>query len=210
MSSFVLLGLLLAGPDLPPITEGELRADMRALSADLMEGRRTGTPGHALAARYVAAGLEAAGLRPGGDGGTFLQAVPLRESALAPGARVEIRRRGRAEAIPAAEMVVAPPFPPEEVTITAPVTFAGYGVSAPGHDDYAGIDVRGRIVAALSGPPEDLGADERAHHGSPARKAALAAARGARGLILRAVGALPGPRPGPAHPSLDRAGRHRW
>ena len=57
-----------------------IRADMRFLSDDLLEGRRTGTRGHEIAARYMASRFEELGLEPAGDQGTYFQNVPLRAS----------------------------------------------------------------------------------------------------------------------------------
>ena len=55
-----------------------LRADMRFLSDDLLEGRGTGTRGHEIAARFVASEFEKTGLEPAGENGTYFQSVPLR------------------------------------------------------------------------------------------------------------------------------------
>ena len=74
-----------------------------------------------------------------------------------------------------------------EVSIAdAPVVFVGYGVSAPtlGYDDYAaGVDVKGKVVAYLSGAPAMLPSNERAYYSSGAVKEAEAAKRGAIGTI---------------------------
>ena len=74
-----------------------------------------------------------------------------------------------------------------EVSIDdAPVAFVGYGVSAPalGYDDYgAGVDVKGKVVAYLSGAPAMLPSNERAYYSSGAVKEAEAARRGAIGTI---------------------------
>lgn len=63
----------------PEILAGELESHVRFLASDELAGRESGTEGAARAARYLARVLEAQGLEPGGDGGTFLQAVPLRQ-----------------------------------------------------------------------------------------------------------------------------------
>jgi hypothetical protein len=62
------------------ITAEGLKAHVRFLSDDLLEGRGTGTRGHEIAARYSAAQFESMGLKPGGDNGTFFQAVHLRQA----------------------------------------------------------------------------------------------------------------------------------
>jgi len=64
-------------PDVAPPDSGEVRAMVAVLAADSMEGRRTGTPGAARAARYIADLMRQAGLEPGGDGGSYLQRMQL-------------------------------------------------------------------------------------------------------------------------------------
>ena len=77
--------LLLAVPATPEraalarITAPEISGHLRFLSDDQLEGRMPGQPGDELATKYLAAQLEAFGLKPGGEGGTFFQAVPLIE-----------------------------------------------------------------------------------------------------------------------------------
>ncbi len=72
--------------DLPAVVVPELAAEIRAsdltehvgfLASDELRGRRTGTPELRRAAEYIAAVLESAGIEPAGDGGGFLQEVPL-------------------------------------------------------------------------------------------------------------------------------------
>src|SRR6202047_991962 len=55
-----------------------IRADMRFLADDLLEGRGTGTRGHEIAAKFMAAQYEQMGLEPAGDNGTYFQSVPFR------------------------------------------------------------------------------------------------------------------------------------
>src|SRR5580700_6965558 len=57
-----------------------IRGDMRFLADDLLEGRQTGTRGHAIAANFMAAEFEAMGLQPAGENGTYFQSVPLRST----------------------------------------------------------------------------------------------------------------------------------
>src|SRR5256714_6203585 len=66
------------------ITPEALRAHVRFLSDDLLEGRGTATRGHEIAAKYVASEFEAMGLKPAGDEGTFFQRVPFRQAIFKP------------------------------------------------------------------------------------------------------------------------------
>src|SRR5262245_59865055 len=72
-----------------------VRAHVEFLADDLLEGRATATRGYDIAARYVAAQLALEGLKPAGDGGSYLQQVPLVESRLASGSVAIEGRSGR-------------------------------------------------------------------------------------------------------------------
>lgn len=163
-----------------------IRAHMRFLADDLLEGRRTATRGYDIAARYVAARFEELGLEPAGTGGGYFQPVPLLEMTTvdAECSLTLLRRDGRK-----IELEYGPDFlvrsAAEESNVTAPVVFAGFGVTAPelGYDDYAGLDVRGKIVAILLGSPPTFPADQRAYYSDRAVQAGNALARGAVGIL---------------------------
>src|SRR5581483_2589225 len=61
-----------------------IRAHVEFLADDLLEGRGTGTRGHELAAKYVAAQFEAMGLKPAGVNGTYFQPIPFRSALIVP------------------------------------------------------------------------------------------------------------------------------
>ncbi|HEX3127234.1 MAG TPA: M28 family peptidase [Thermoanaerobaculia bacterium] len=168
------------------IRPAAVRAHMAFLADDLLEGRGTATRGHEIAARYVAAQLEAMGLEPGA-GGSWLQTVPMRRSDLiAEESRVEIipAHGERSLLVPGRDVLLRGGFE-ASMEVEAPVVFVGYGVTAPerGYDDYAGIDARGKIVAYLGGAPASLPPEERAHFGATPTRMENAAAHGAVGLL---------------------------
>ena len=173
---------------LDAVRPAAIGAHIRFLADDLLEGRGTGSRGHRLAARYVATELEAAGLEPAGDGGSFEQRVPLRSAELIEErSAVRLTREGRTRELSyGRDYVLQAQFLQDEVRIEAPVVFVGYGVVAPGlgHDDYAGIDARGKIVAVLYGAPSRFPSEQRAHYGWPRLKQETAAARGAVGMLV--------------------------
>src|SRR5690606_11762312 len=77
-----------------------IEADVRALADDRMQGRETGTPGHDLAADYVAARFAEAGLVPGGEDGGWFQRVPLlRATIAARGARLDVHLDGQSRSL---------------------------------------------------------------------------------------------------------------
>jgi hypothetical protein len=164
-----------------------IRAHVGFLADDLLEGRLAGSRGYDLAARYVAAQLATIGLQPAGDGGTFFQAVPLLESRLDE-ATVSLRPRAGAARVLGFrdDFIAAGDLLRTGARVEAPVVFVGFGVSAPelSHDDYAGREVRGKIVALLSNAPSRFPSEQRAHHASRRRKLELAAAQGAVGVLV--------------------------
>jgi hypothetical protein len=147
------------------VSATRIRADVEFLADDLLEGREAATRGYELAARYTAAALKSAGYAPGADDGSYFQQVPLLQSTpTATSMRLTID--GTTTDIPLPDQaIVAPSAVRPAVDVTAQVVFAGFGVTAPefGYDDYAGIDVKGKIVALLYNAPARLPSEPRAH-----------------------------------------------
>ncbi|KQO57564.1 aminopeptidase [Sphingomonas sp. Leaf257] len=170
-----------------PEDQAAMKAHVMFLASDAMAGREAGTRDYDIAAQYVAAQFYAAGLRPGGDQGGYLQKVPLVAYNVADkGSAMWTPAGGQAQELVFGEDFVPSPVPnAKETSLSAPVVFVGYGIDAAqyGLTDYKGVDVRGKIVAFVPGTPEGLGGEERAFFGSAANKASLAAARGAVGAI---------------------------
>ena len=169
---------------------------MRYLADDKLAGRKPGTPGFELAAQYVENQFKLLGFKPMGQNGntgsrTYRQAVPLRKAQVREDASslALIRRGGDGLDEPALVLTygknffLSPQFGQATSEVSAPVVFVGFGVSAPelGYDDYAGIDVRGKIVACFNGAPASFPSTQRAYSGSA--KQEVAAARGAVGII---------------------------
>src|SRR5262249_46032729 len=137
-------------------------AHIAFLASDDFKGRDPGTPEFTLAADYVAAQMEAAGLKPAGEKGTWFQKVPLVLYHAADKGSVSVTRGGVVtplefgmDYVPGAFAMVP------ELAIIGDVVFAGYGITAPdrSRDDFHGLDVRGKIVAMLYGCPEGLQAE---------------------------------------------------
>ena len=174
-------------PPAPVIRAAAIEAHMRFLASDLLEGREAGTRGYDLAASYVATQFHLLGLRPAGDAGTFQQAVPLLSHWLVrEGTRMTVRTpRGSRNLVFGDDFVVSPSPADTTSRVSSGAVFVGYGIDAPAfkHNDYAGLDVRGKVVVALSGYPVALPGEEGAHHGSSREKLKTAASHGATGFV---------------------------
>lgn len=167
----------------PNVSVENIEAHIRFLASDYMGGRDTGSDGFEIAANYVASQYRLLGLEPAGENGTYFAEVPLQEvtsdleysqltidgQTFAQGERVLISTNSSVL----------------ESEVTAPLVFVGYGVSAGNrdHDDYADIDVEGKIVVVVNGVPDIFPSEERAHHNSGTTKRNNAAANGAVGMI---------------------------
>jgi Zn-dependent M28 family amino/carboxypeptidase len=175
-------------PDAPTpasVSATRVRADIEFLADDLLEGREAGTRGHELAARYAAAVLKSAGFAPGADDGTYFQAVPLLEST-ATAASMRLTINGVTTEIPLPDQaIVGASAVRTAVDVSAPVVFAGFGVTAPefNYDDYKGLDVQGKVVALLFNAPARLPSEPRAHYASTEQKLKNAADHGAIAVV---------------------------
>ncbi|PHY17218.1 M20/M25/M40 family metallo-hydrolase [Caulobacter sp. BP25] len=164
-----------------------IKAHMTFLADDTLEGREAGTRGYDIAANYVAAQYALLGVKPAGDKGSYLQRVPLLafrpsgEGAVsvtgADGAAVALKYGE--DYLPNAQAQAA------DLAVEAPLVFVGFGVvdATRGRDDYAGLDVKGKIVVMLTGAPSSIQTEERAHLSSPNTKRTEAAKRGAIGVL---------------------------
>jgi len=182
-----LAALAAAAADAPPVRVEAIRAHVEFLADDLLEGRAAGSPGYDLAARYVASQMRAIGLEPAGDGGGWLQGLALIEAKrdLA-AATLIVRAPGQAEdrLVPVEDFIPGFFFGSADSAVTARATYVGYGIHAPelGHDDFPGIDLKGRIAVVLDGAPARFPDSERAHYSGRAKLDDLVA-RGAIGLV---------------------------
>jgi hypothetical protein len=173
---------------LDEIRPDAIRANMTFLADDLLEGRGTGTRGYMLAAKYVASQFEAMGLEPAGENHSYFQKVRFRRvERSAADCGVSITRDGKEQALVFEKDFVADGDSlRKDTSVSAPVVFVGYGISAPEfhHDDFAGVDVKGKIVAELWGAPSSLPSAPGAYYSNGFVRAQMAAAHGAVGGLL--------------------------
>jgi hypothetical protein len=168
------------------IAPARLEAHVRVLADDKLEGRGTGTRGYEMAAEYVAEQMQAIGLSPGGKGG-YLQPVPfVRADLKAAACSFSLSKAGETVPLEVGSDVILPPdYLRTKWTTEAPLVFAGYGVSAPelDYDDFAGLDVRGKVLVTFRGAPPRFPNDQRAYYSNGIVKDQIAAARGAIGIL---------------------------
>src|SRR5947209_5487447 len=126
------------------ISGEKIRAHVKYLSSDELEGRGVGTRGEKLATDYIAAQLQTEGVKPGGDNGTYFQRVPLVGCTTALGATLHVSGKGQNLNFAFAKDFVGTSFAQEPRSrFNAEAVFVGHGISAPevGWDDYKGVHV---------------------------------------------------------------------
>ncbi|MGZ5498860.1 MAG: M20/M25/M40 family metallo-hydrolase, partial [Candidatus Aminicenantales bacterium] len=173
-------------PAVRPTADGaKAFAHVAFLASDDFKGRKAGTPEYRRAAEYVAAEMQKAGLKPGGDNGTFFQEVPfkswsdfeqpIRLEILSPAHRVYYAGRGRD---------FAPVSGTGSGAVRGGLVFAGYGIVSEkdGWNDYASLDVKGKIILVLPDVPESISTDAK-NTWNFGQKVRTAAEKGAVGLI---------------------------
>jgi len=210
MSSCAVAGLAVegAGPGVPALTEIAaaaertaraktpamgIKADVAFLADDALRGREAGTPGFDAAADYVVRRFAALGLEPGGDllaqgGRDWFQAVPMRAvRRITDKAVISVRSANGDDVMlaPLEDYLIGRSMVESAFELTAPAVFAGFGVTAPeeNYDDYAGLDVSGKIVFVFTGAPANFDGGKRAFYASGDYKRKTAEQHGAIGFV---------------------------
>lgn len=176
------------------IDGARIRAHVRFLSSDLLEGRGPGTRGDQLAAHYIATQFALDGLKPAGDNGTYFQRVPLFAVHT-----VEdqthfsfVPQNGQKLDLQYGTQIVSKDQTGEATAeIDAPIVFVGYGIHAPEYDwnDYAGVDLKGKVALVIVNEPPSEDANffkgrAMTYYGRWTYKYEEAARRGAVGVLI--------------------------
>jgi len=138
------------------------------LADDKLEGRNTGSEGYRKAAVYVVGELERAGLKPAGTSGYFQPVKFQSREIVEEKSSLALARQGTAEPLTLGEdAAISMRVDPAE-SIEAPLVFAGYGLTVPEmkYDDLAGLDLRGKIAAYMSGGPASIPGPLSSHYQS--------------------------------------------
>ncbi len=177
-----------APPAFADIDIDALMQTVEYLASPQLAGRMAGSPGYEAAARQMADCFRRLGLRPGGEDG-FFQKLHVEYDDIESCSLSIAVHGGPARALQLGEEFTCRGFTGSG-TATAPVIFAGYGMSRPeaGYDDYAGLDVRGKIVLAFKeAPPFQADSTGWGPDALPRPKGRVAAAHGAAALLLVSV-----------------------
>lgn len=142
---------------LPMVEKERIRAHVKYLSSDELEGRGTGQRGGDMAADYIGKQFASYGLKPAGDNGTFFQEVPMVGVKTLPDTTFKfVEASGKSfEAKNLTEFVTNNESQTETADIDAPIVFVGYGIKAPEYDwdDYKTVDLKGKVALLFVSEP---------------------------------------------------------
>ncbi len=169
-----------------------IRADIRFLSSDLLEGRGPASTGDALAQAYSAARMEAMGLEPGAPGDSFFQPFEIVGIASKAPETLRVTRGSEGVDLRFYEDYVAWSGieAPQAQIDNAEIVFVGYGIVAPEFqwDDYKGADLKGKVLLVMNNDPESdpklFAGKTRLYYGRWTYKYEQAARLGAAGAIV--------------------------
>lgn len=170
------------------IKPDDLKAHVKFLADDQLKGRLPGTPSYQQAVDYVVNQFKKAGIEPGGENNTFLQEVRLRKASTNKDASLAIVQGSNpTENLKNGhDFILYPHFENTTVNVQAPLVFVGFGISAPelNYDDYAGVDVTGKIVVIKRGAPQNFSSSVAASSMNLTTILKTALNRGAIGVII--------------------------
>ncbi|HEY3119461.1 MAG TPA: M28 family peptidase [Vicinamibacteria bacterium] len=168
-----------------------MRARIRYLASDLLEGRGPATRGDRLAEAYVAAEMERIGLEPGAPDGSWYQPFDVvGVTTHAPEVATFTRGSDKVDVRFRDDYIVFSGVQEPEARISGEVVFVGYGIVAPeyGWNDFKGVDLKGKVVLVMNNDPEDdpslFGGKTRLYYGRWTYKYEEAARQGAAGAII--------------------------
>src|ERR1700675_4786037 len=134
-----------------------IRAHVKFLSSDLLEGRGMGQRGSDIAAEYVATQFALDGLKPAGDQGTYFQEVPMVSVTTLPDTTFSlVPKNGEPLQLKNLDdFVIHNETQTDVADIDTPIVFVGYGITAPEYkwDDYKGVDLKGKVALLFVNEP---------------------------------------------------------
>jgi hypothetical protein len=157
-----------AAPPVGAVTAEELRRDLYAFADDSMRGRETGTEDANRAMRFIAERVKQLKLEPAGDS-EFVQRVPMQKEVFGPGSKIEVEQDGRVRPVALGREIVpllnlGAGVPPTKRVAEGELVFLGYGLTqnTPKRDDFAGLNLAGKVVVVVNGAPAGTDSARRA------------------------------------------------
>ena len=188
--------LLLAAAAFPAATTDvsgdRMRAHVKYLASDQLEGRGVGTRGEKLATEYIAAQFAKAGAKPAGENGTYFQRVPMIGAATESSASLSAIANKQSVSFRLLDDYVGVSETQQAAEqFDAEAIFVGHGIVAPEFhwDDFKGVDVKGKVLVLFtneppSNDPKFFGGPALTYYGRWTYKYEEAARHGAKAVFI--------------------------
>jgi Zn-dependent M28 family amino/carboxypeptidase len=188
-------GQVPTNPTNPAVDATRIAEDVKTLASDAFLGRGPATAGEPITVNYIRDRLQAAGVQPGGPGGSWFQEVPLVQADIIGTPSLSVTVGGQTHSLTQGNEIAvrASMQNLDRVTIqNAPIVFLGYGVRAPERnwDDFKGENLRGKVGIVLINDPDfetgqgDFGGKAMTYYGRWTYKYEEAARQGLAGLLI--------------------------
>ncbi len=186
IAAWTLAAAACGSPASPPAAGQQWWNHVQRLASDELQGRRTGSEGHRGAVDYVIGQFKQLGAAPAGTE-DFLQPIQFESlTLLEERSSLQISRGGKTLLLRFGAELIALPVGESERPFDAEMIFAGYGLTIPeyAHDDFADLDVRGKVVVTLSGAPPGVPSTVAAHYSAVETQIANLGRLGATGNLI--------------------------
>ena len=158
---------------------------IKVLADDKMEGRDTGSRGERAAQEYAVEQLKKAGLEPAGINGFYQPVRFVSRQIDEKACSLTLVRNGQREPLVLGDDALIGTRITPAPEVKAPLIFVGYGLKVPekNYDDFAGLDVKGKLVVIFSGSPTDIPGPLAAHYQTLLERWKVLRAAGAVGIV---------------------------
>jgi hypothetical protein len=158
---------------------------VKVFADDKLEGRDTGSRGEREAQDYAIKQLKKAGAEPAGVNGFYQPVKFVSRQIVEKDCSLALIRNGKREALTLGEDAIISTRVMPAPEVEAPLVFAGYGLKVPekNYDDFAGLDLRGKIVVILAGSPSEIPGALASHYQTAAERWKVLRAAGAVGIV---------------------------
>ena len=158
---------------------------VKVLADDKLEGRDTGSRGERDAQAYAVEQLRTAGAEPAGVNGFYQPLKFVSRQIVEKDCSLTLIRDGKREPLTLGEDAIIGTRVMPAPEVEAPLVFVGYGLKVPekNYDDFAGVDVRGKIIVIFSGSPAEIPGALASHYQTAAERWKVLRAAGALGIV---------------------------
>ncbi len=158
---------------------------IKVLADDKLEGRDTGSRGERAAQAYAIEQLKSAGAEPAGTNGFYQPVKFVSREIVEKDCSLSLIRDGKREPLILGEDAIISTRIMPAPEVEAPLVFVGYGLKVPekNYDDFAGVDIRGKIIVIFSGSPSEIPGALASHYQTAAERWKVLRAAGAIGIV---------------------------